>query len=121
MAAALLMAMTPGSRAAAQVGPTHPERMAMIETTYHHILWREPTEYEIFWWTLYPDEPVGVLTSDSLRVVLLQTLRNSPQERKATSQRVRDATGAHTSKAALEALVASKGFADTIKDIQGHQ
>ncbi len=113
------VALAANSSAFGQVGPTHPERLPVIESTYEEMLGRAPDEYEVFWWTLYPDQPPGVINADRLRRALLRRLANSDQECADTARRVRAATGASIPEPQLLELVEAVGFERAVRAVRG--
>lgn len=59
----------------------------MVVDTYRSALGRDPLPHELYYWSLYPDTPPGLINGTSLFAVLLQTLANSPAERASTAER----------------------------------
>lgn len=89
-ALAVIMAVVPASGAppaSGQIAPLHRERLGIIADAYRSAFGREPSESEVYWWVLYPETPPGIIDRSRLFAVLLQTLRNSPEEREATARR----------------------------------
>lgn len=83
----LLSVATVPMPSSGQIAPLHWERQPIIVDTYRLALGRDPTSQELYYWVLYPDTPHGVINQGSLFAALLQTLKNSPDERMATAKR----------------------------------